>query len=195
MLFCWVSSFSPFRCFRRVCIRRDGIRTFDSIRPIKLLFIGEAPGGTEDATGIPFTGRSGRVLNQIFEFTTTAFEFCITNTVCCLPKDVETIMPQLDSEESLDSLVPIYSYSNFDRQPHPEEIRACQPHINEIDKTFKPQGIVYLGQIARNNYMTNKRTLHLVRPSHIARQEYKVLLMKIEARKLYSFILSIRNNT
>lgn len=101
-------------------------------------------------------------------------------------------MPEIDSEEQLNQLIPEYIYSNFNRQPRPEEIRACQPHINEIDKTFKPQGIVYLGQLARNNYLTNKRTLHLVHPSHIARQEYKVLPMKIEARKLYDFIRDIR---
>ena len=179
---------------RRVCIRRDGIRTWpNSTRCIKLLFIGEAPGATEDATGIPFSGRSGRILNQIFEYTQASFEFCITNLVCCRPKDVEMIMPQgIDSEEQLSQLTPEYIYSNFNRQPRSEEIIACQLHIEEIITSFKPQGIVYLGQVARNSHMTNRKSLSLVHPSFISKQEYKVIPMRKEAKKLYDFIKDIK---
>lgn len=181
---------------RRVCVRRDGIRNFDSVKPIRLLFIGEAPGATEDGTGIPFTGHSGRVLDQIFQYTTTAFEFCITNIICCRPKDVTVNLPNnIDSEEQLTNLKPIYEYSNFNRNPNPTEIIACQPHIDEIIKSYKPQGIVYLGNVARNSYLTNRKTIHLVHPAYIVRQEYKVRLMRIEARKIYNFIKELKGET
>ena len=180
---------------RRVCIRRDGIRTWpNSTRCIKLFFIGEAPGATEDATGIPFSGRSGRILNQIFEYTQASFEFCITNLVCCRPVDIKILMPEgIDSEENLSQLVPIYEYSNHNRKPNPTEIIACQPHIHEIVSTFKPRGIVYLGQVASNSFLPIRTisSLSLLHPATIVKEEYKVITMRKQAKKLTTFIKEI----
>ena len=180
---------------RRVCVRRDGMRTWsNTTRYIKLLFIGEAPGATEDITGIPFTGRSGRVLNQIFEYTQASFEFCITNTICCKPKDVEVLMPEgIDDEETLNTLEPIYEYSNHNRKPAPAEIIACSSHIHEIVSTFRPRGIIYLGQVASNNFLPARTipSLNLLHPASIVREEYKVIPMRKQAKKLTDFIKDI----
>jgi uracil-DNA glycosylase family 4 len=52
----------------------------------RLMFIGEAPGQEEDAQGRPFVGRSGRLLNTIFEaIGISRPDVFITNIVKCRP--------------------------------------------------------------------------------------------------------------
>lgn len=181
-------------CRRRVSIRKDGIRNYDGRHPTKLLFIGEAPRETENATGIPFTGQSGRILNQIFLFTPAAFEFCITYTVCCITKDIEDACLQegIDEDNLPPGYIPTYFYSNFKRKPQAEEIQACQPHIDQLVHSFRPQGIVYLGAVARNNYMSNKPELLLKNPQLLTKEEYKVLPMRKQAKLLLDFLQEIQ---
>ena len=51
-----------------------------------LMFIGEGPGQEEDETGIPFVGRSGRLLNKILEAVEIKREdVYIANIVKCRP--------------------------------------------------------------------------------------------------------------
>jgi uracil-DNA glycosylase len=181
---------------RRVCVRSDGERLFGGKQPIRLLFIGESPGKTENATGIPFTGASGRVLKQIFTYCKESFIFCITNTICCQPKDTVTVSSSnVDSEDNVDSILPeVYEFDNFNRKPKAIEIAACSSHVYELTKTFKPQGVVLLGLVARNAYPIHSvPSLELTHPAYICRQEFKVLLMKQEARQLYNFITDIRD--
>lgn len=179
-------------CRRRVSVRLDGLRGYNRQHPTRLLFIGQAPRETENATGIPFTGQSGRILTQIFHFTPAAFEFCLTYLVCCQPKDIEEHFPiGLDEDNVPNNYVPFYEYSNFNRQPNSVEIQACQPHIDQLVKSFRPQGIVYLGATARNNYMSNKPEVLLKNPALIAKEEYKVLPMRKQAKILLDFIKEI----
>lgn len=52
----------------------------------KIMFIGEAPGKQEDATGIPFVGRAGQLLNRIFTLVgIERNDIFITNIVKCRP--------------------------------------------------------------------------------------------------------------
>ena len=101
-------------------------------------------------------------------------------------------MPSIDEEVQLTQLEPTYIYSDHGRNPQPAEILSCQSHIDELIKTFRPEGIVYIGQLARNSYLTNRKCVTLEDPINIAKQEYKVIPMRKEARKLYDFIREIR---
>lgn len=52
----------------------------------KIMFIGEAPGKEEDDTGKPFVGRSGKILDEIFEIIGIQREdVFISNIVKCRP--------------------------------------------------------------------------------------------------------------
>ena len=52
----------------------------------RLLVVGEAPGATEDATGLPFVGRSGQLLDALLaEQQVTRAEVGVLNTVACRP--------------------------------------------------------------------------------------------------------------
>ena len=65
----------------------------------RAMLIGEAPGRTEDATGRPFMGFSGRFLNEVLaEVGIKREEIFITSSIKCLP--VPTGKPQLVSIEA-----------------------------------------------------------------------------------------------
>lgn len=52
----------------------------------RLLLLGEAPGATEDAAGLPFVGRSGQLLDVLLaEVGVARAEVAILNTVQCRP--------------------------------------------------------------------------------------------------------------
>jgi len=53
-----------------------------------VMFIGEAPGEEEDATGYPFVGRSGQLLNALLRTVQVDRESVyVTNTVLCHPPE------------------------------------------------------------------------------------------------------------
>lgn len=104
--------------------------------PADLLFIGEAPGLCEDVIGKPFVGPAGNLLDMILEDTLQNLDtehqptYCITNTVCCLPKDPE---------------------SNQIRQPHKEEIKICMERLTDFIALVKPKALITVGKIAKQN--------------------------------------------
>jgi DNA polymerase len=52
----------------------------------RLLLLGEAPGATEDETGVPFVGRSGRLLDQLLaDVGLDRAGVAVLNTVKCRP--------------------------------------------------------------------------------------------------------------
>jgi uracil-DNA glycosylase len=79
-----------------------------SLRP-RIVFVGEAPGATEDRLGLPFVGRSGQRLDaSIEEAGIEPEEFGILNLLKCRPPDnrfdrlsAATCRPYLDRQLSL----------------------------------------------------------------------------------------------
>jgi DNA polymerase len=86
----------------------------------ELMFIGEAPGAEEDATGRPFVGQAGKLLDKIIAAIGFKREdVYITNVVKCRPPN--------------------------NRKPTSDEMQACEPFLfNEIE-IIKPKLIVTLG--------------------------------------------------
>jgi uracil-DNA glycosylase len=105
----------------------------------------------------------------------------------------------IDSNEQFDRIEAnryALEFEEIGREPNRTEIQACSPHITELEKEYHPQGIVFLGVVAQKAKITsNCPTLILLNPAAIAREEYKVLPMKKQARKLEKFIHEIRNST
>jgi len=88
----------------------------------KLMFIGEAPGSTEDLLGRPFVGQAGKLLESIIRETLglERQEVYITNLVKCRPPN--------------------------NREPRPEEIDSCNSYLLEEINIVKPAFIVTLGK-------------------------------------------------
>jgi DNA polymerase len=88
-----------------------------------LMFVGEAPGATEDKTGLPFVGRAGKLLDELLaEVGLERGDVFITNVVCCRPPG--------------------------NRDPLPEEIEACKPYLYKKIELIEPKVICTLGNFA-----------------------------------------------
>jgi DNA polymerase len=89
-----------------------------------LMFIGEAPGATEDRLGKPFAGRSGELLTKMIEnvLQVKREEVYISNIVKCRPTD--------------------------NRVPSATEAHTCQPFLLKQIELIKPKIIVALGSTA-----------------------------------------------
>jgi uracil-DNA glycosylase len=99
---------------------------YDGIRKPKILFIGEAPGKEEDKIGVPFVGRSGKVLRTwIDEFRLKPLTG-ITNSIPFIP----------------------LTESGSIRTPTQEEMNYFKPCIFSIIALLRPQIIVLLGNTA-----------------------------------------------
>lgn len=95
----------------------------DGALPTKIMFIGEAPGAEEDAQGLPFVGRAGKLLDQILqEINWDRKSIYITNIIKCRPPE--------------------------NRNPLPHEISKCNRYLKFQIEYIKPKLIVLLGAIA-----------------------------------------------
>jgi DNA polymerase len=89
-----------------------------------LMFIGEGPGAEEDKRGLPFVGRSGKLLDQVLleEAGLSRSSCYIANVVKCRPPG--------------------------NRDPQPVEIDACRPWLEQQLDLIDPTVIVTLGNFA-----------------------------------------------
>jgi uracil-DNA glycosylase len=100
----------------------------------RLVLIGEGPGATEDATGRPFVGQAGRLLDSILEAIDVPRETVyITNIVKCRP-------PQ-------------------NRKPLPDEIAACLPYLHRQLELLRPKVIVAMGGTAGEAMLGVRKSL------------------------------------
>ncbi len=98
----------------------------------RVMLIGEAPGYYEDRSGRPFVGAAGRFLNHLLELAGLAREqVFITNIVKCRP-------PR-------------------NRDPRPEEIKACQVYLQAQLRLIDPRVIVTLGRFAMGYFLPEAR--------------------------------------
>ena len=87
-----------------------------------LLFVGEAPGETEDAAGEPFVGRSGDVLDEELRAVGLArADVRITNCVRCRPPG--------------------------NRDPRTGELANCSPYLEREIATVDPELVVAIGKV------------------------------------------------
>jgi len=88
-----------------------------------LMFVGEAPGFHEDKQGVPFVGAAGKLLGKLLEgIGLSRDEVYIANVIKCRPPG--------------------------NRDPQPEEIEACEPHLWKQIELIQPTLIATLGNFA-----------------------------------------------
>lgn len=92
-----------------------------------LMLVGEGPGENEDATGLPFVGRAGKLLDDILKAVDLSRDqVYLTNTVKCRAAVEEGGRMR-------------------NRQPKTTEIRACNPYLQGQMEAVKPEIILCLG--------------------------------------------------
>lgn len=96
-----------------------------------IMFIGEAPGYHEDRQGRPFVGAAGKLLTEMIEeiLGLRREDVFITNVVKCRPPK--------------------------NRDPTPEEIKACAPFLDEQIEVIRPNILVCLGRYS-SRYILSK---------------------------------------
>jgi uracil-DNA glycosylase len=97
----------------------------------ELMFVGEAPGADEDATGRPFVGRAGQLLTKMIEAIGLKREdVYIANILKSRPPN--------------------------NRNPEADEIKACKPFLLRQIAAIKPKLIVTLGNPATQGLLETK---------------------------------------
>jgi DNA polymerase len=100
----------------------------------RLVFIGEGPGADEDATGRPFVGRAGQLLDKIISAIGLKRDQCyIANVVKCRPPG--------------------------NRTPERDEVATCEQFLFRQLALIKPQVIVALGSPAFQCLLRTKDTI------------------------------------
>jgi uracil-DNA glycosylase len=88
-----------------------------------LMFVGEAPGFHEDKQGIPFVGQAGKLLDKLLEgIGLQRSEVYIANVLKCRPPG--------------------------NRDPQPDEIESCEPHLFRQIELIQPRVVGTLGNFA-----------------------------------------------
>jgi uracil-DNA glycosylase len=94
----------------------------------KIMFIGEAPGRSEDEKGRPFVGAAGRVLDNLLKKAgIERSQVFITNIVKCRPPN--------------------------NRVPKEDELTACRPYLDRQIALIKPKVICILGRTAYSSLL------------------------------------------
>lgn len=117
----------------------------------RLLFLGEAPGADEDAQGIPFVGRSGRLLTDMIEkgMKLSREDIYICNVLRCRPPE--------------------------NRNPLPEEAARCRPFMEAQIQIVNPEFICCLGAVAAKNLLQTDLAIGKLRGTFHDWKGHKVL--------------------
>lgn len=89
----------------------------------RIVFVGEAPGETEDEQGLPFVGRAGGLLDELLaNYNLRREDIYIANIIKCRPPK--------------------------NRNPQLDEIAHCQPFLEAQIESIQPKIIIALGTFA-----------------------------------------------
>jgi len=103
-----------------------------------LMFVGEAPGADEDIQGIPFVGRAGQLLTKMIEaINLRRDDVYIANVIKCRPPG--------------------------NRNPAPEEVAQCSPHLLQQIELIKPKLIVAMGRFAAQTLLETGASISSLR--------------------------------
>jgi DNA polymerase len=98
----------------------------------ELVFVGEGPGRDEDAQGLPFVGRAGKLLTQMIEaMGLQRQDVYICNVVKCRPPE--------------------------NRAPEKDEVETCSPFLVRQLDAIAPKVIVCLGSVAAQTLLETNR--------------------------------------
>lgn len=110
-----------------------------------LMFIGEAPGRDEDMQGKPFVGRAGKLLTRIINaMRLERNQVFIANIIKCRPPN--------------------------NRNPFPDEIKACSSYLERQLQIINPKIICTLGKFSSQTLLNTEESISRLRGSF---HEYK----------------------
>jgi uracil-DNA glycosylase family 4 len=136
------------RC--RLCDGRRNIVFGEGNPSAKLVFVGEGPGYEEDQNGKPFIGAAGQLLTKIIQaIKLTREQVYICNIIKCRPPK--------------------------NRNPLPDEIKACLPFLQRQIAVLKPDFICVLGTFAAQTLLKTKEPISRLRGNFHKYRDIRVL--------------------
>ncbi len=131
----------------------------------KIMLIGEAPGADEDASGVPFVGRAGKLLSEILKDCGLSREddIYICNTVKCRPPE--------------------------NRVPTGEEKQICEQYLSAQINIVRPKVIILCGATAAKSFLGDN-----IKISEIRGKWYK-LFEKIDTMVIFHPSYLLRNHS
>jgi len=117
----------------------------------RLMLVGEAPGKEEDLQGKPFVGAAGKLLNESLRRAgIPEEEIYIANVLKCRPPG--------------------------NRNPAPEEIKACLPFLRQQIQIINPNVICALGKFATQVLLNTKQGIMHLRGKPLNYRQGRVLI-------------------
>jgi len=117
----------------------------------KLMLVGEAPGREEDLSGLPFVGRSGRLVMELLNT-----EFGIGREGCYIANVVKCRPPA-------------------NRNPSRTEIVSCSHFLDRQIALVGPALVMTLGNVATRALVDTKLGISALRGAIIVRDRYRLL--------------------
>lgn len=125
---------------------------FDGSLAPHFLFIGEGPGVSEDALGLPFVGRSGKLLRQtLLEVGFLPSKMAFANLTACRPTD---------------------KAQGENRPPNPYEVDSCSDWLKQLMRIITPRKLVAVGRVPMRflpDRFSNFHIRSITHPSFILR--------------------------
>ncbi|HEX9756825.1 MAG TPA: uracil-DNA glycosylase [Nitrospiria bacterium] len=126
----------------------------------RIVFVGEAPGKNEDLQGKPFVGAAGKILTQLLEsIGLKRDDIYIANVLKCRPPE--------------------------NRNPKPEEIETCIPHLWKQLELIQPKVVCTLGNFATQTLLGKKIGISKVRGKYFQVKDSFVFPMYHPAATLH----------
>ena len=156
----------------RIVLGRGGV-------PCDVMFIGEAPGTSENALGKAFIGPAGKLLDDMIASSKIHLEWeyreFFSNLIACIPLD--------DAGSKV-------------KQPPKKAIKACRGRLDHLVKVARPKAIVRVGKVSTANY--EHKTLpmcDIIHPAAILRADVTQKQMAIQQTvlKLVDFLEELSN--
>jgi len=130
--------------------------------PCDVLFVGEAPGSSENVIGRPFCGPAGHLMQRIIDEALHDHTFCLTNLVMCFPREAK---------------------SRGENEPPEEAILTCRPRLEEFIGLCKPKTIVAVGRLAAKylyEYLEHEDFPQITHPAAILRMHVSQLGLAVQ---------------
>ena len=128
--------------------------------PCDLLFIGEAPGISENLIGKPFIGPAGKLLDEMIQsagLQEAGVRLAYTNIISCIPWEDQELSTKV-------------------KQPPKESVKACTPRLHEFLTMARPKLLVALGKfpekVLSKDKLIDTPIEALTHPAAIARLPY-----------------------
>lgn len=134
--------------------------------PCDILFVGEAPGESEDVIGSPFVGPAGQLLDTIIaNAIPNSYKLAFTNLVACIPREDD---------------------GGKATEPDTSCIKACSKRLEELVQLAKPKAVVAVGKLAAKHANHSHAIIHpaaLLR-MHIVTKELEIQRCQVKLQEV-----------